>query len=1380
MKKIGAPVFAVKMVPDYVKPQAKKFGLKKAVYSFVILTMVVAGLNFPPSSTRATAVPLACQTGAVTLLNPGFETPAVESGAWNIFPSGTSDLGWTVGWVGSYTDAPATANLELHNGVNGWVSAQGSQYAELDADWDGPSGSINNEQASVVISQTVSVVPNATYQLSFKLSPRPGTDSSQNNVRAQFGSIDQTNSFDGTSNSNTVWSNFSYPMVNDSSVTQTLQFTDLGTPDSYGMFIDDVRLELTQCPAQTGNLIICKYNDVNQDAIKDENDTPLQWPFTVQYPGDGGTLSTGTNADTGCVTIADLPLGEYVITEDGDNNTSDQTTWVKSNPTSGSQTINLTVDGATTTFLNYPDINRPTGSIHGYKWNDLDGDGQRGEERLLSGWTIFIDEDDDGRLDDGETSMVTSDSDNHFGWYWFENLPDGDYSICEVNQTGWTQTYPENCHSVTLPDDNSGGMEFSVNAVAGPEYNFGNQQNNLCVDETVVLDEVPAESLASWVVTNTGGNPIFSYSEITSPYDQSTAIQTSVVGDTVMYCPSQSLNKTYMVNGNTSTSVLKAYLAFTSSMDEYNFPYVTVYLYDSQDALIGYQVYYGKGVISGIYAGYAAADPAHYTELSAASGDLTMDLSKIATNADFSKVVVYLSNYACVGTNSVTFDHLRLVNACSDNSADLELTKTVDASNVVSGQQATFTLHVINNGPDTAQNLVVTDALPTGLTYVSSTATVGDYDSNTNKWTVGSLANGETATLTMVTTVSGTEGQQIVNGASVDLDPNIDINSENNSGSATVTVVKGEDLVCKGSGTYTVNADFDKGALINVNYTPANQLQLDDAVNPFGFIWVANSGEGTIVKMNTETGEVMGEYKTSPDGTYGNPSRTTVDKDGSVWVGNRQAVSGGHAAITHVGLVENGQCEDRNSNGVIDTSTGLNDVKAWTDESGARGVATAQDECIVHFTKTSGSDVRHISVDSSNNIWVSGINNRVFEYVKGGKYNIPGSGTILRTEGPVEGGYYGGYGGLIDSNNVIWSASNLLRWNTANPLTGPNGGNWTGYDHSSYGLCIDSQGNVFNTEYGPNVYKHAPDGTLLATFSHGTGSAQGCVVDKNDDLWVAGSLSGNTVDHLKNDGTFVGSVSVGSGPTGVAVDNNGKVWVTNHYSQTVMRIDPTAGPMGADGVTKVGAVDFTSPDIGGYLYNYSDMTGSTLSGKAESGTWTVIHDGEVGTFPWKNITWNADVPSGASLSVTVAPSADGITFDSPISVTSGQSLASITARYLKVVVSFQRSPEGVSSILYDLSLNRDCGEEETDNGGSSSSSTSGGGGGGSGYPVVTGIVPPTGQVLGETTFVPSSELPMPQVLGESTTLPRTGIPISVYLLILGAAVALLDKKLKLV
>jgi RHS repeat-associated protein len=477
--------------------------------------------------------------------------------------------------------------------------------------------------------------------------------------------------------------------------------------------------------------------------------------------------------------------------------------------------------------------------------------------------------------------------------------------------------------------------------------------------------------------------------------------------------------------------------------------------------------------------------------------------------------------------------------------------------------------------------------------------------------------------------------------------------------------------------TYTLNADFDEGASFNLTHDPDDQLQLFDHPQQFGFIWVAVSTKGTVVKINTETGAIMGEYWTSPNGQPKNPSRTTVDLNGNVWAANRDGNS-----VTHIGLIENGQCVDRNGNGTIDTSTGLNDIRAWSNDGGADtngGVTTAQDECVIHYVRVNSSGTRHVSVNSNNDVWVSGTGGQNFDLLDGE------TGQIIRSETSVG---YGGYGGLIDGNGVVWSARPLLRWDTSNPLTGPNGGNWTGYGHDSYGLCIDGQGNIWNTAlYGNAIHKFTPDGALVGTYQHGYGSAQGCVADKNGDIWVAHVLWGDpSVGHLKNDGTFVGNVPVPSGPTGVAVDANGKIWATNYYSRNVSRIDPNAGPIGLDGETHVGEVDFTTVDLGGNPYNYSDMTGSTLTGLPENGQWSFVFDSQIAGAEWGTASWFASVPGDGSLTVAVASGEDGIHFGASESAVNGQDLGVSNGRYLKVVVDFHRASSGESPVLYDLTV----------------------------------------------------------------------------------------------
>ncbi len=120
--------------------------------------------------------------------------------------------------------------------------------------------------------------------------------------------------------------------------------------------------------------------------------------------------------------------------------------------------------------------------------------------------------------------------------------------------------------------------------------------------------------------------------------------------------------------------------------------------------------------------------------------------------------------------------------------SDLSITKSIDDSTPDQGQEVTYTITVHNAGPADASGVVVSDVLPSGLNFVatSSEDVVGNYNSTSGIWTIGSLASGADAVLHMDAMVTGEAGQQISNTATITAGDND--NSDNNASSASLTV----------------------------------------------------------------------------------------------------------------------------------------------------------------------------------------------------------------------------------------------------------------------------------------------------------------------------------------------------------------------------------------------------------------------------------------------------------------------------------------------------------------------------------------------------------------------------------------------------------------
>ncbi len=185
------------------------------------------------------------------IANSSFELPEVTaSSQWDVFSSPVQ--GWTIEWrsgtpltYGNQT-LPIPAKLEIHENVLG-AAYDGDQYSELDSDWGGPTSSGTGEPASITMYQDIPTVPGKTYRIKFAFAARPNTPASENRLEVQWGGnvVHDTGNV-GDPNVGIEWIPVTLDVVATSTVTR-LQFTDMGTANSLGTFVDGIKLYTPVC-----------------------------------------------------------------------------------------------------------------------------------------------------------------------------------------------------------------------------------------------------------------------------------------------------------------------------------------------------------------------------------------------------------------------------------------------------------------------------------------------------------------------------------------------------------------------------------------------------------------------------------------------------------------------------------------------------------------------------------------------------------------------------------------------------------------------------------------------------------------------------------------------------------------------------------------------------------------------------------------------------------------------------------------------------------------------------------------------------------------------------------------------------------------------------
>lgn len=203
----------------------------------------------------------------------------------------------------------------------------------------------------------------------------------------------------------------------------------------------------------------------------------------------------------------------------------------------------------------------------------------------------------------------------------------------------------------------------------------------------------------------------------------------------------------------------------------------------------------------------------------------------VVATVDSSTTGPTISNTAVVGSSVV--DPVPANNSDTEpttinTSADLAITKSDNPDPVVAGRTLTYTLSVVNNGPSDAVSVVVTDSLPAGVTWVSTTPSVGSCSGTTNiSCNLGTMVRNATATITVVVTVDSATTGTLVNTTGV-TSSTPDPDSSNNFDSEPTTINTSADLeITKSDSPDPVSVNNPVAyTLIFTNHGPSDALNV--------------------------------------------------------------------------------------------------------------------------------------------------------------------------------------------------------------------------------------------------------------------------------------------------------------------------------------------------------------------------------------------------------------------------------------------------------------------------------------------------------------------------------------------------------------------------
>jgi hypothetical protein len=460
---------------------------------------------------------------------------------------------------------------------------------------------------------------------------------------------------------------------------------------------------------------------------------------------------------------------------------------------------------------------------------------------------------------------------------------------------------------------------------------------------------------------------------------------------------------------------------------------------------------------------------------------------------------------------------------------NVSIAVTTSPTSFTGGDSAdTINVEVTNNGTAaiaTNPSVALTVTLPAGLTAVTMTDPLGNWDCN-------------------VSTLSCTLLNPLAASASNSIALTVSVAANISAGSAPIgATISSQGFSASTTGNVSLNVDAaPAGTITGPLETSATSTNVGSTTTSAATVTFDISAGTTISSISVVTEGFTGkDFSNAGSGTctaktYAAAATCTVIVNFSpLYPGER------NGAVEIFGP----------SSALLDTAfiTGVGIGPEAIFQPGSQGVVTSG---------SGSASFQDAAVDVQGNVYlVDAANNQILKEAPSGS-TYTQSTLITGLNGP-SGIAIDGAGNLYIANTT---ADNVLKETLV-------GGTYTqstvvGSLSSPGGVAVDASGNVYVADTGNNrILLETRSGTsyVQSTIVSGLGSPSHIALDENADVFIADTADNRVIAETLSNGSYSESLVAGSlgAPMGVAVDDNGNVYIADSTNNTILEEQLVSG-----------------------------------------------------------------------------------------------------------------------------------------------------------------------------------------------------------------------------